>query len=252
MRNRGGAAGGIALAALTVLAAGLIGATPSPSGLRRGETAYVMYCAMCHGDLGYGDGPLAGDFTKTAHVTPLRLNDAERLNALGRKKVAEIVYDGGGHSGRSNLMPPWGEKLGRPLVEDVTDYLFTLPQHAAQARASRSALNRAYYAAPKGASASGRKLYVYYCALCHGLTGTGDGVYADTVFARHGVKPRDLTDRAYFATRKDKDIYTVIALGGMRTDRSPDMPTWDLQLTPAQMKDLVRYIRAISKTKPTP
>jgi mono/diheme cytochrome c family protein len=164
--------------------------------------------------------------------------------------VRGIIDKGGQHSGRSNLMPPWGEKLGRQLVSDVTDYVFTLPQLRAEAKASRAALDRAYYTAPKGAQAAGRRLYSYYCALCHGLEGKGDGIYADSVFARHGTRPRDLTDHAYMKTRTDKTLYTVISLGGMRTDRSPDMPAWDLQLTPAQTRDLVQYIRAISRATP--
>lgn len=245
--------GGIVLAVGSVWTAVLLAASaPSPAALQRGETAFVVYCAMCHGELGNGNGPLAADFQKKAHIVPLRLNDAKHLASLGRERVAEIIFDGGSHSGRSNLMPPWGEKLGRPLVADITDYVFTLPDRVVQAKASQTALDRTYFAAPKGTAASGRKLFAYYCALCHGGSGKGDGIYADTVFVRHGVRPRDLTDHAYLSTRTDKDLYTVITLGGMRTDKSPDMPTWDLQLSPARTKDLVQYIRALSRTKSVP
>jgi mono/diheme cytochrome c family protein len=241
-------------AAIVVLAAGVaifvsISSSPSSARLARGEAAYVSYCAMCHGDLGNGDGPLSKDLTSKAHITPLRLNDAAHLRQLGRARVREIVTYGGQHSGRSNLMPPWGEKLGASLVNDVVDYVYTLPSKTEHASQSHAALDRTYYGTRGGVAAPGKRLFAYYCVLCHGVGGRGDGVYADTVFVRHGVRPRDLTDTKYMATRTDKDLYTVITLGGMRTDRSPDMPTWDLQLTPAQIKDIVSYLRVISHTK---
>ena len=63
----------------------------------------------------------------------------------------------------------------------------------------------------------GTALYESYCWTCHGKTGKGDGPIAVT----YKPRPRDLTDRAYLATRTDRDLYNVISRGGGAVERSP-------------------------------
>ena len=109
----------------------------------------------------------------------------------------------------------------------------------------------AFLAAPPGSPPEGRRLFVYYCAMCHGPEGRGDGALADTLWARNRIRPQNLTDSTYFATRTDQQLFALISLGGAHFHKGGSMPMWSVTLKPAQIKDLISYIRSISRTKST-
>jgi mono/diheme cytochrome c family protein len=110
-----------------LLAGGIAGARTAAEKLQNGARGFQEYCAMCHGTEGYGNGDVAGQIQKDAKVTVARLNDAGRLATLGRSGVHKVIVEGGAHTGRSNLMPAWGDKLSSTLVDDITDYVMSLP-----------------------------------------------------------------------------------------------------------------------------
>lgn len=236
------------LAGTVAVAASAHAATAKPSAekLARGERAYLAYCAMCHGDNGAGDGPLASDLTREAAAVPLRLDDAARLQQLGPSGLRHVITVGGAHTQRSNMMPAWGERLGARLIDDIATFVETLPNRRTQG--IPAATLQKYMSAPKGSSDEGRKLFVYYCTACHGPFGKGDGMNADTLRVRHHIRPRNLTDKAFMATRSDQDLYAIIALGGGHMGKSSMMPAWTYSLQPQQIKSLVAYIRTISGT----
>jgi cytochrome c oxidase cbb3-type subunit 3 len=212
--------------------------------LDRGKQAYLGYCAMCHGEWGGGDGPLAAEMQKQG-TGPAVLNLKERLRQIGRREVVEVIVKGGGHTGRSNLMPPWGEKLDTRLIGEIADFVITLPD--VKPGPTTDVIEQ-YLKAPPGAPDEGRRLFVFYCTACHGPEGRGDGTFADSLFARNQIRPRNLTDAAYFSQRSDSDLYSTIALGGGHMGRSVYMPAWTASFAPAQINDLVAYVRVISGT----
>lgn len=216
----------------------------------RGQKAYLEYCAMCHGDQGAGNGSMAAQIQTKYGLKVPHLEDRARLVEIGgRKKIEEIIRKGGAHTGRSEVMPAWGERLGSDLVRDLADYVMILPDAM---RGIPAATVRAYLQAPPGTPEDGRRLYVHHCAACHGPAGKGDGSMAKSLWQRDKVKPRDLTDAKYFSTRKDSDIYAVISLGGGHMGKAKFMPHWSGYLSPDQIKDLVSYIRSISNTASQP
>ena len=216
---------------------------------QRGEQAFLAYCAMCHGERGAGDGPLASKLREQNVTVPAHLNDRARLEEMGRGGVITVVAKGGAHTGRSNLMPAWGEKLESALIDSIADYVMTLPSLAP---GTPSATIAKYLAAPPGVSEEGRRLFVYYCSGCHGPQGKGDWFNAEVLRMKHRIRPRDLTDSLYLAPRTDQQLYETVALGGGHMGKSVFMPAWTYTLTPAQIKDLVAYIRVLSRTTPTP
>jgi cbb3-type cytochrome c oxidase subunit III len=218
-------------------------AAPSP-----GAQGFLAYCAMCHGVSGAGDGPLAASLA-AQNVRVARLDDAARLETLGAAGVRRVIVTGGGHTGRSNLMPAWGERLGRRLVDDIVAYVRTLPS---QKPGVPEATVHKYLEAPPGSAEEGRKLFVFYCTGCHGPQGKGDGLNADTLRVRNNIRPRNLTDSAYFAPKTDQEIYDVIALGGGHMGKSIFMPGWTYTLKPEEIKDLASYVRVLSGTAPRP
>jgi cbb3-type cytochrome c oxidase subunit III len=216
---------------------------------QHGEQAFLAYCAMCHGERGAGDGPLAPDLLKQGATAPARLNDRSRLDQVGRTMVRAVITQGGAHTGRSNLMPPWGEKLEAALIDSIADYVMTLPDLSP---GTPSATIAKYLAAPPGVPAEGRRLFVYYCSGCHGPYGKGDGFTAEALRIKHNIRPRDLTDHAYFAPKTDQELYVTVALGGGHMGKSVFMPAWTFTLSPEQIKNLVAYIRVLSETTPKP
>lgn len=215
--------------------------------LAAGQKVYLTNCAMCHGEWGLGDGPLAAQLQKESGAMPAHLNDRERLASLGRPAVVQVIEKGGAHTGRSNLMPAWSERLPREEIETIADFVMALPELHREIPPSTMAK---YLEAPPGATAEGHKLFVTMCTSCHGPYGKGDGRYADSMFVRNKVRPRDLTDSLYFSGKTDRELFATISLGGGFFHKSPFMPIWSVSLTPEQIKDLVSYIRALSRTAP--
>ena len=216
---------------------------------QRGEQAFLAYCAMCHGEAGAGDGPLAADLKQQNVTVPAHLNDRARLDEIGRGGVITVIDKGGAHTGRSNLMPAWGEKLEPALIDSIADYVMVLPELKP---GIPSATIAKYLAAPPGVSEDGRRVFVYYCSGCHGSQGKGDGFSAEALRMKHNIRPRNLTDSVYFAPKSDQQLYETVALGGGHMGKSVFMPAWTYTLKPGQIKDLVAYIRVLSRTTPNP
>ena len=219
--------------------------TTSLATLDAGQQTFLTHCAMCHGLWGGGDGPLAAELQREAHVKPAMLNNRERMNQLSRDEIIQVIEKGGGHTGRSNLMPPWQGRLDPRTIAQVAEFVKKLPDLNP---GTPSATVQAFLAAPPGSAPEGRQTCVVYCAMCHGVQGHGDGPLADTLFARNRIRPRDLTDSVYFSGKTDEEVYALISLGGAHFHKSQFMPIWSVTLRPAQIKSLVSYIRSISRT----
>ena len=84
--------------------------------LQRGKILYGIHCALCHGDAGRGDGPLAKHFTRT----PENLIGAE-ASAEFDGSVYLTMLEGFGE------MPSLAENLTVRERWDVINYIRTLP-----------------------------------------------------------------------------------------------------------------------------
>jgi cytochrome c oxidase cbb3-type subunit 3 len=217
--------------------------------LQRGQEAFLTYCAMCHGDQGGGDGEVAATLRARSGIVVARLNDPETMRRLSEADIRRVITLGGGHTGRSNLMPAWGEKLGPRIIADLAAYVTTLADSAPAI--PRSTLAH-YLEAPPGVPAEGRALFVHNCAACHGPYGKGDGPFGDRLWELKHIRPRNLTDSTYLATRTDEQLFAVISLGGGHFRKAVYMPAWSPSLTPGQIKSIVAYVREISGTKSHP
>jgi cbb3-type cytochrome c oxidase subunit III len=205
-----------------------------------GAPVFLQNCAMCHGDGGNGDGevsvPLASKGIKVA-----RLNDLDRMSKLSKEEISNVVRKGGGHTGRSDAMPAWADSLSEEQITNVVEFVSSLAT-------TNPAIPLAHYLqAPEGVAAEGRALFLHHCAACHGNEGKGDGPFAARIeaMANH-ARPRNLTDAEYMNGLKDEKIYATISLGGGHFKKAVQMPAWNLVLTPAQMKNLVAYVRSLS------
>jgi len=84
--------------------------------------------------------------------------------------------------------------------------------------------------------ARGAQLYAQDCAVCHGVSGKGDGTYG----AQLNPRPADLTG-THITTHTDGDLYWWISHGIAGTG----MPAWSGTLSDQDMWALVRYLRTL-------
>ncbi len=102
-----------------------------------------------------------------------------------------------------------------------------------------------FSAAPAFAS-DPEKVFKFYCAQCHGLTGKGDGPNVTKDFP---VSPRNFTNAKEMDKLSDADLKNVILDGGPSVSKSPMMPPWSKTLTAEQVDGLVKHLRGICKCK---
>lgn len=95
--------------------------------------------------------------------------------------------------------------------------------------------------------AGGRSNYDAKCAGCHGARGKGDGWRA-TLFR---LTLRDLSNAAVTQTQSDEYLFQIVKQGGANLGK-PGMPSFGLELTDREVKDLVTYIRSFSKAPESP
>lgn len=101
-------------------------------------------------------------------------------------------------------------------------------------------------AAERGDVSRGQRLYRYYCAVCHGIAGTGTGRNAPYL-QQMGRAPRDHTDVPYMNRLSDAELYRAIKDGKLREGEPPFMPWWGYTLTQQDIWDLVAFIRSLAK-----
>jgi mono/diheme cytochrome c family protein len=94
--------------------------------------------------------------------------------------------------------------------------------------------------APAGTS-DPAALYAKWCASCHGPSGRGDGPNAPHL----PVKPTAHASREVMSARPDDSLYDTIAGGGAIMNRSHRMPAFGATLSSAEIRSLVRHIRAL-------
>ncbi len=93
-------------------------------------------------------------------------------------------------------------------------------------------------------SAHAVKLYDVYCVQCHGVNRDGNGVNSGTM----AVKPRDHTDSKGMGDTPDDTLFKAIKGGGLAVGKSVLMPRWETVISDDEIKELVTYLRFVSKT----
>ena len=87
----------------------------------------------------------------------------------------------------------------------------------------------------------GEKMYIHYCASCHGDKGDGKGFNAKNLDPRPAVH----TDAKFMSKKTDKDLQDAINGGGKTVGKSTLMPPWGTTLSEAQVHSLVLYLRSL-------
>ena len=211
---------GVGLLWVTSLAAQV----PVSSALERGKALYEQNCAVCHGVDGRAD-------TAVGHLLnppPRNFTDLIETGRLTTDRMYQAIKEGR----RGTAMPSWDQVLTEMEIGDVIDYVhnFALVGRAAPFPAEKLSLE------------IGRRIYLKNCASCHGESGKGDTETAKVL----KPPPRDFTDPIRMARLDDGRIFLAIFRGKPGTA----MGGWRDLLAPAEIIDLMRYVRTLAAPLP--
>lgn len=84
------------------------------------------------------------------------------------------------------------------------------------------------------AATEGQKLFMHYCAKCHGPKGLGDGPSVGSLRSATGMNLTVLQDR------EDEELLTTISQG-----KGTDMPPWGLILSLEEREELIKHLRTL-------
>jgi mono/diheme cytochrome c family protein len=94
---------------------------------------------------------------------------------------------------------------------------------------------------------NGERVYQRLCYNCHGRQGKGDNnEYMESI----GRKPADHTDLARMQKLSDWEFFLALR-DGVKDERGwLTMPPWESVLTPAEMWDVIAYVRRLPLATP--
>ncbi|MBL6956798.1 MAG: c-type cytochrome [Chlorobium phaeobacteroides] len=91
------------------------------------------------------------------------------------------------------------------------------------------------------AMVEGERLYLHYCAICHGENGDGSGRYYGSGMQ---ASPADFTQESFFRERSDNRLYTAISEGSASVGKSNLCPPWGRTLHKEEIEFLIGYIKS--------
>ena len=94
----------------------------------------------------------------------------------------------------------------------------------------------------RGAILTGERIYQRLCYYCHGRQGKGDNnEYMESI----GHKPADHTDLGAMQRLSDAEFFLALRDGVKDKRGWFTMPPWASVLTPAEMWDVITYVRRL-------
>jgi mono/diheme cytochrome c family protein len=97
---------------------------------------------------------------------------------------------------------------------------------------------------PRGATPA-QRLYLSHCAECHGANGHGS--WRATLFL---LQPGNLADPRVLAPLSDEYLFNLVKDGGAPIGK-PGMPAFGYHLSDEQIREVVRYVRSLSRAPTT-
>ncbi len=85
----------------------------------KGALLYGKYCAVCHGEEGYGDGPM----TELINLEPADHTNSNTMNRLSNEDLIAFIVEG-----NDEYMPAWDGILDQEEVEALVSYIRLLSQ----------------------------------------------------------------------------------------------------------------------------
>jgi len=222
----------------------------------KGKQVFDQNCAVCHGALGDGNGPMAATlkapdvdvltaFLGLFHITlgrealpskPINFHNRDLENVITPAILYETVTEGRPHT----AMPAFGPEasFGANKAQTLTN----------KERWDANAYEMMFRTTPAELGAA-KRLYEAQCAECHGVSGDGKGPRGPEMAAHlwswaRGEGPGIFADINYTVQRNPSEFTNVILDGhGL-------MPSYRGKLTQEQIDGLVDYVYTFFYTHP--
>jgi mono/diheme cytochrome c family protein len=88
----------------------------------RGRELYALYCSVCHGSGGAGDGPTAS----WMFPRPTNHTDHDYMASLSDEYLYRVIQKGGPSVGKSSWMAAWGPALSNQEIRDLIAHIRAL------------------------------------------------------------------------------------------------------------------------------
>ncbi len=214
---------------------------PSPKSLAESDTKhlYMHLCQRCHAAAGDGKGLIHENL---ANFPRAFANNEEFFRSVSDQRLMHSLAEG--IPGTS--MPPYGKLLAEKRRQDLLDLVFSA--FVGKARTDKNQ-QQSLTEQPESmlGEAEASQLFAEHCARCHGLSGTGKGPES----LAHQPRPRNLTNRPYFASIDDQRILRTLADGVPGTA----MPPFRSKFSKVELWTLVHKVRNFTRdddaTRPT-
>jgi cytochrome c oxidase cbb3-type subunit III len=95
---------------------------------RHGKHLFELYCVVCHGKNGEGDGFNAYNLNPRPHS----LADTAYMKALSPETLKEIISNGGKSLNKSIMMPGYTYTLNKNQISDLVLFIETFTQMRSQ------------------------------------------------------------------------------------------------------------------------
>jgi len=225
---------------LTAGDGGAPAAPPStPESVRAGETVFFEYCAGCHGRRADGRGPESLNLDPR----PQNLRNAQFVRHLTDERLYTSISGGV----RGTAMPAWELELAAAKRWNVIHYIrsltaddtITVPNGIAYQRVDPAAKNP--LPADEANAAAGKRIFLNYCASCHGGKADGKGALAPNLVPapRNLVAVTSWGERPFISYLADARVYDSITNGVPGTSMQP----WIGVLTDAERWQAICFLR---------
>jgi mono/diheme cytochrome c family protein len=211
--------------------------------IKRGETVFFEYCSGCHGRRADGRGPQALNLVPK----PQNLRNAAFTRSLSDERLFSSISGGV----RGTSMPAFEMLYSAERRWDVINYVRSLTDDYSLRIQNAPLAEKVPVEFPNpvpvsaAAVATGRALFLKYCASCHGSKADGKGAVAANLTPR----PRNLVvitswgESPFMNYLSDSRVYDSITNGVPGTSMSP----W-IQSTSAEERwHLIHYLREEAK-----
>lgn len=229
-----------------------------------GGLIYEEKCAVCHGDTGRGNGPLARFFDPK----PTNYTDSRMMAEMSDSYLLWRVSEGGKSAPFNSVMPRWKGAMKEDEMWKVIAYIHAFshgtehlklehihsPESMAEDSEAESKGHVGYkvpdeYKGKKNpywtnlpAILDGGLIYREKCAVCHGKGGRGDGLLAQILDPR----PVDFTDSRAMADVNDDYLFWRVSEGGQFWPFDSVMPRWKGIMKEDEIWKVISYVHAFS------
>jgi cytochrome c oxidase cbb3-type subunit 2 len=223
---------------------------PSRGTATTGRTLYLLNCAVCHGDLGKGNGwranflyPKPRDFTRGIY----RFKTTPSGSLPTDRDLFRTVSTGL----QGTAMPAWGYWLTEKDRWALVAYIKTFSRYF---REDIPGMPIALGTAPEMTVERidrGKQMFAKAgCADCHGSGGYGDGFAAKGMEDSFGVPIRPRNFHLPFEFKRGRTLRDIAWTVQTGNDGTP-MPSFHGTLTNSQVWDVANYVMSMDIEMPT-